>query len=107
MYKTDLVRSVAKDTRLSQRLVNDVLTGALATISQTLSRGQTVTLPGFGTFYTRQYQGGSVRSIRSGETIPVAPRRQAAFRVGELLREAARTEKARPGRPRRSPEAAA
>lgn len=95
MYKTDLVRSIAKETRLSQRLVSE----ALATISQSLSRGQTVTLPGFGTFYTRQHAGGTVRSIHSGETIAVEPRRQAAFRVGEVLRQAARTEKARRGRP--------
>ena len=32
MYKTDIVRTVAKETRLSQRIVDDVLTETLATI---------------------------------------------------------------------------
>ena len=40
MYKTDIVRSVAKDTRLSQRMVNEVLTASLAAITQALGQGR-------------------------------------------------------------------
>jgi hypothetical protein len=32
MYKTDIVHNVSKETRLSQRIVDDVLTETLATI---------------------------------------------------------------------------
>ena len=63
MYKTDLVRKVAKEQRLSQRVVNDALTTALDVIEQALASGQTVTCPGFGTFYTRKQPEGMVREF--------------------------------------------
>ena len=90
MYKTDLVQRVAKETRLSQRIVHDVLTESLATITEALRRGQEVTLPGFGTFYTKERQPGQVRHIRTGEVLELPAMRQAAFRVGDVLRRAVR-----------------
>ena len=99
MYKTDLVRKVAKKTRLSQRIVNDVVTESLAAITEALSRGQDVVLPGFGTFYTKQRKEGRVRHICTREVIAIPAVRQADFRVGELLRQAVRKERRRPGRP--------
>ncbi len=90
MYKTDIVRKVAKETRLSQRIVDDVLTGTLDAITDALRDGQTVVLPGFGTFYTKERQPSTVKHIRTGEVIEIPALRQAAFRVGELLRQAVR-----------------
>ena len=90
MYKTDLIRKVAKETRLSQRVVDDVVTESLEAISQALRDGQTVVLPGFGTFYTKERQASRVRNIHTGEVMDVPAMRQADFRVGELLRQAVR-----------------
>jgi DNA-binding protein HU-beta len=90
MYKTDIVRTVAKETRLSQRIVDDVLTETLAMITQSLRDGQTVVLPGFGTFYTKERQPSTVRHIRTREVIDIPALRQADFRVGEVLRQAVR-----------------
>ena len=97
MYKTDLVRKVAKETRLSQRIVNDVMTESLAAITEALRRGQDVVLPGFGTFYTKERPASHVRHIRTGEVLEIPAMRQADFRVGELVRRAVRKGK----RPRR------
>jgi nucleoid DNA-binding protein len=90
MYKTDIVRTVAKETRLSQRIVDDVLRETLATITQSLRDGQSVVLPGFGTFYTKERQPSTVKHIRTGELLEIPALRQADFRVGELLRQAVR-----------------
>ena len=90
MYKTDIVRKVAKETRLSQRIVDDVLTETLDTITQSLRDGQTVVLPGFGTFYTKERKPSTVKHIRTAEVIDIPAMRQADFRVGELLRQAVR-----------------
>jgi len=98
MYKTELVRKVAQETRLSRRIVGDVLAESLAAITESLRRGQPVVLPGFGTFYTKERPAGSVRHIRSGELITIPAMPQADFRVGELLRQAVR--KQRPSRRR-------
>ena len=90
MYKAHIVRKVAKETRLSQRIVDDVLRETLTTVTQALRDGQTVVLPGFGTFYTKERQPSTVRHIRTGEMIAIPALRQADFRVGELLRQAVR-----------------
>ena len=52
MYKSELVRRVSKETRLSQRVVSDALNETLRTIWSTLRDGQSVVFPGFGSFYT-------------------------------------------------------
>ncbi len=88
MYKTDLVRRVARETGLSQRVVSHVLTSSLQTVQQSLAAGELVTLPGFGTFYTSQRRAGRVRSVRTGRPVEIPARRVAAFRVGAVLKRA-------------------
>ena len=90
MYKTDLIRRVAKETRLSQRIVDDVVSESLERITQALRDGQSVVLPGFGMFYTKERKAGTVRHIRIGESLEIPAMRQAALRTGELLRRAVR-----------------
>src|SRR5438552_1514337 len=93
VYKNDVVRVVARDTRLSQRVVGDALNSAVKVITSALKDGKTVTFPGFGTFYTSQRKEGTVKHIRTKETITVPARRVAAFRVGELLKKGVRNAK--------------
>ena len=93
MYKTDVIRKVAKETRLSQRIVSDVLTESLMTITRALREGQEVVLPGFGTFYTKDRKAGTVKHIRTREVIDIPAMRQADFRAGEVLRRAVRAPK--------------
>ena len=88
MYKTAVVRRVARETGLSQRVVSQVLGATLEAIQAGLATGEKVTLPGFGTFYTSQRQAGRVRSVRTGRQVDVPARRVAAFRVGEVLKRA-------------------
>ena len=86
MYKTEIVRRVAQETRLSQRTVNQVLRGSLRAVSAALAAGEQVTFSGFGTFYTSQRQAGKIRHVRTGHLVNVPARRVAAFRVGEVLK---------------------
>ena len=82
MYKTELIRRVARETRLSQREVAAVLDAAQQLIARTLQGGQRVTLPGFGTFYTRPRQATRIQHIRTREviTLPAGTARSIAFR---------------------------
>jgi DNA-binding protein HU-beta len=88
MYKTELIRRVARETRLSQRVVADVMDATQRLIGETLRAGQQVTLPGFGTFYTRKRQASKVKHIRTHKEISVPARTIAAFRTGEVLKRA-------------------
>ena len=106
MYKTDLVKRVARDTRLSQRIVSDVINSTTRLIEQALRENQSVSFPGFGTFYSKERQEGQVRHITTGKMVTYPARRVAAFRVGEVLKRAVRGER-RTGRGRPRKEEAA
>lgn len=99
MYKTEFIRRVARETRLTQREVAAVIDAAQKLIARTLQGGQRVTLPGFGTFYARQRAATRIQHIRTRAVIVLPPSTVAAFRAGEVLKRAL-TGKRR-GRPRR------
>ena len=88
VHKQELVRRVSDETFLSERVINQALTGTLKVIQETLKSGGDVRIPGFGVFYTRQQPAGKGKSIRTGKTVTVPARRVAAFRVGALLKKA-------------------
>jgi DNA-binding protein HU-beta len=90
MFKSDLVRKVAKETRLSQHIVSDVLGASHDAIRDALKRGQEVQLPCFGTFYTRQRPEGTIQSFGTKKMVRVPAMRVAAFRVGDVLKRSVR-----------------
>ena len=91
LFKTDVVRQVAKRTRLSQEVVNDVLTASVKLIAQTLKAGGQVQLTDFGTFYTGKRPEATLKDIQTGEQRIIPAMRLAKFRAGEALRQAVRT----------------
>ena len=86
MYKTALMRRVAQETRLSQATVNTVLTASLRQIGAALAAGETVVLPGFGTFSPSVKQARRIRDVRTGRTIEIPARQTATFRAGDVLK---------------------
>jgi DNA-binding protein HU-beta len=97
MYKTDLMRRVAHETRLDQPMVNTVMTASLRQIGVALAEGETVVLPGFGTFYPSVKQARRIQDVRTGQTIEIPARRTATFRAGAILK---RTVAGGPDKPR-------
>jgi DNA-binding protein HU-beta len=95
MHKTQFIRQVARETRLTQRVVSDVINASHRLIEETLRAKHSVTFPGFGTFTTSERKGGKVRHVRSGKEISYKGRRIAQFRVGEILKRAVRGERRR------------
>ena len=102
MYKTELIRRVSRETRLSQKIVSDVIEASHRLIEQTLREGNSVTFPGFGTFLTREKKEGQVTDVRTGELVTYEARRVAAFKVGEVLKRAVRGQRRRGGARRRA-----
>ena len=88
MYKSEVIRRVAAQTRLSQKVVLDVVNASHRLIEETLRGGEPVTFPGFGTFYPSERQEGTVRDVRTGQEISFPARTVAAFRAGDVLRRA-------------------
>ena len=88
VFKTELVRRVARETKLPQPVVSRALTAGLGAIQAALARGERVVVPGFGVFATSQRRAGRVRSVRDGRPVAVPARRVAVFRAGAVLKRA-------------------
>ncbi len=86
--KTELIRRIAKEQRLTQKVVMDVVGALERQVKQALKDGNQVELMGFGKFYSRERKEGKVRDFRTGEVRTVPAGRVAAFSAGALLRKA-------------------
>ena len=88
MHKTKFVQQIARETRLSQRVVADVINAGHRLIEETLRKKGEVVFPGFGKFTTSDRKPGKVRSIKTGKEITYKGRRIAQFRAGAILKRA-------------------
>ena len=60
MNKEELVQEIAKKAKVTQKEAAEVLNGFIETVQKSVSKGQKVTLVGFGTFEARK------RAARTG-----------------------------------------
>lgn len=87
MKKSELIREVADRIDFSQEHATEMVNAILDQIMLALSRGESVTLPGFGSFVPRQRSARTGRDPRSGATLEIAARTTVLFRPGKNLKE--------------------
>jgi len=73
---------------LSREQANDILTVTLDEITLALSREQSVSLPGFGSFTQRHRAARTGRSPKTGESIQIAASNSVGFKPGKALKDA-------------------
>ena len=88
MNKTELRDTVAEASGLSAAQADKVLNAVLDSITSALSSGDKVTLPGFGTFETRERAARQGRNPQTGESIEIAASTAPAFKPGAQLKQA-------------------
>jgi nucleoid DNA-binding protein len=88
MYKTDVVKRVAREQRLPQHVVSDVIGSVHRLIEETLRDGGTVSFPGFGTFARSHRKGGKGLHVKKRKLVDYPARTVAVFRVGAYLKNA-------------------
>lgn len=86
MTKKDIVLKVAAQTNLKQLDVKKVVQKALDAIVEALARGETVELRNFGIFKVKQRKGRTGRNPRTGEKVPVPPKRVVTFKSGLIMK---------------------
>jgi DNA-binding protein HU-beta len=95
MNKAELIEAVAEQTGLSKTDVDNSLKAILATITSELSKGNKITLVGFGTFERRNRKGRiGVNPQDPSQKIKIPPKKAPAFSPGSELKEAVQTGKA-------------
>ena len=90
MTKSDLVARVAARTELSNVGAADLLDAVLATITEALARGESVSISGFGTFSVKERAARQGRNPRTGGAITISASKVASFKAGKGLRDALR-----------------
>ena len=85
MNKSDLVNSMAAAAEISKAAAEKSLNGALAAITQTLKKGDKVTLVGFGTFSVAKRAARTGRNPQTGKSIKIKAKKVAKFKAGSKL----------------------
>jgi DNA-binding protein HU-beta len=88
MNKGELVESMANAAGISKAAAERALTGLLDSISGALSKGDKVTLVGFGTFSVSNRAARQGRNPQTGAPIKIPARTVARFKPGSKLADA-------------------
>ena len=88
MNKQELIEIVAESADLSKAAAGRVVDTVFDTITETLSKGDQVTLVGFGTFLVRDRAARTGRNPQTGEPIEIAAAKNPAFKAGKALKDA-------------------
>ena len=85
--RAHLSEAVYQEVGLSRNESAELVETVLAQIADCLSQGDTVKLSSFGSFSVRQKGGRMGRNPKTGEEVPIKPRRVLVFRPSHVLKE--------------------
>jgi integration host factor subunit alpha len=87
LTRADLADAVHRDVGLSRQESAALVESVLDMISDTLVKGETVKLSSFGSFQLRDKNGRVGRNPKTGEEVPIEPRRVLVFKPSQVLKE--------------------
>ena len=84
--RADLSEAVYQEVGLSRNESADLVESILKEISDALIRGESVKVSSFGSFSVRQKGQRIGRNPKTGEEVPILPRRVLVFRASHVLK---------------------
>jgi integration host factor subunit alpha len=95
--RAQLAESVYQEVGLSRSESAGLVDAILGEISDSLLKEGSVKISSFGTFAVRQKGRRVGRNPKTGEEVPILPRRVLVFRASQVLKERINGEAGRPG----------
>ena len=86
LTRADLTEAVFQAVGLSRTDSAQMVEDMLEEVCGALTRGETVKLSSFGTFAVRQKSQRMGRNPKTGDEVPIAPRRVLVFRPSHILK---------------------
>jgi DNA-binding protein HU-beta len=86
--KAELIEAVAESADISKAAATRAVDTVIEQITQSLQKGDQVTLVGFGTFTVKARAARSGRNPRTGETINIPASKNPTFKAGKALKDA-------------------
>ncbi|ABC27460.1 MULTISPECIES: HU family DNA-binding protein [Hahella] len=88
MRKPELAAAIAARTNLSKSKAAEVLNALTDEIADAVSRNETVSLIGFGTFSQRNRSARTGKNPKTGAAIKIPASKTVGFKAGKLLKDA-------------------
>lgn len=89
MNKTDLVAVISASTGMPQEAAHRAVNATIDTITEAIGKGDSVVLPGFGTFSRKHREARQCRNPRTGEMVETPEKYIPSFKPGKKLKDAA------------------
>jgi integration host factor subunit alpha len=86
LTRMDLTEAVFREVGLSRSESSALVDSVLEHVSDALVRGEQVKISSFGTFSTRDKNARIGRNPKTGEEVPISPRRVLTFRPSHLMK---------------------
>ena len=87
LTRMDLAEAVHEQVGLSRNESAELVEAVLQHMSDALARGESVKISSFGTFSIRDKAARMGRNPKTGEEVPISPRRVLSFRPSHLMKE--------------------
>jgi len=87
LTRMDLSEAVFREVGLSRNESAQLVEGVLEEMSNALVRGEQVKISSFGTFSVRDKSARVGRNPKTGEEVPINPRRVLTFRPSHLMKD--------------------
>ena len=87
MNKSELIEALARELDLPIRQTSSILNIILETMMESLERGDSIEIRGFGSFVVKTYEPYTGRNPKTGQQIKVRPKKLPFFKVGKELKE--------------------
>jgi len=87
LTRMDLSEAVFREVGLSRNDASQMVESVLSYVSDALARGEPVKISSFGTFSVRDKSARVGRNPKTGEEVPIQPRRVLTFRPSHLMKD--------------------
>lgn len=88
MNKTELINQIAESAGISKKAAGDALQGFMVAVTETMKKGDKLTLIGFGTFSVTERAARDGRNPQTGKKIKIPAKKVVKFKAGTKLSEA-------------------
>jgi integration host factor subunit alpha len=86
LTRADLVEAVVENVGLPRHEAAELVETVLQELSSTLARGEPVKLSSFGSFGIREKRQRIGRNPKTGQEVPITPRRVLVFRASNIMK---------------------
>ena len=87
MNKLDLIQEVKAANNLTKTEAAEVVDLFFGGMANALANGERVEIRGLCTFYVKDYKGYTGRNPKTGEKVPIRPKKLPFFKCGKELKE--------------------